>query len=225
MPEHLIDLWLGILQVIHQVVHIHLNPLGLAYHILRDLDDLECLQSQEVHLHQPDRLHGSPLKLHCHSATILRFEERGIVVKSLFANDESARMLPYGLQHAVDIDGIVKELPLQSVRVLVELTAGVHLCFVFVILLGIEYFLEAGNLEGLERFLHWSGNIGGDLSGANHIVHCALHPQTVECGNASYAIGSVEISHILNDLCPPIILKVDIDIGQRNTVWIQETLK
>ena len=188
------------------------------------LDDGKRFQPQEVHLDQTRLLDDRSLILgHQHLlARILvlgradRYHIRNIVPPNDDPTGMDTRITHIALQHLGIFQGIAQQRVIAS---------GSRLQFIDIIdrILQLE-FLHVRNLVR-HQFGQSSGFIQWQLLDTRHIGNGRLGRHRTIRDDVCHPFGPILVRHPTQHLPPTIIIEVGINIGQRDTVRIQETLE
>ena len=211
----------GRLVVKAQVVQVHrLLPLARAplIHVAhRQVDDGEVSQAQEVELHQAHRLHVVLVVLADHRIGARRPVERTEV-------RELARRNQHATGVHADVAGHVLQRPCQREQLRHLLLVGQPLGQ---LRLGLERLVQRQRLGLLDR--DQLGELVAEVVG--HVQHPAriadhrLAGHRAEGGNLRHRVVAVLAAHVLDHLAPVVLAEVDIEVGHRHPLRVQEALE
>ena len=205
-------------------VDIDINLEALAYVFKCFLYDRQCLQAKEVHFYKAGLLNYTSLVL-CHKhlfagLLVLGNAYRYVVGDIVAANDGStgvyAGVAHVALEHlcilyGVAQNGVGRSFGLAQLGYCHNCVGKVHLQAVG---------KTVGNclaqfVRYVERqFLYACYVLNGELC-----CHCAV------CDNVCHLLLSIFLGYPVEHSSASVVVEVDVDIGQRNTVGVKETLE
>ncbi len=177
------------------------------------IDDREGLQTQKVHLEETNFFQRGHRILR--GGLVIRLE-KGRVFRQGDVRDD----------HAGGVSRGVTDQPLEGLRGLKELRdSGVGCLQFFKFRLALERLVDGDIQLHRNQFgepVHFGIRKSHDTP---HIADHGPGRHRAEGNNLSDAVCPVLLSHVINDLVPAFVAKIDIDIRKAHTLRIQEPLK
>ena len=202
-----------------RVVHRQTREVGALAGLLPDephglLEHRQGAQAEEVHLQQPDLLDRLHVPLRRHRLVALPIERH--VVEQRPRGDEHAG----GVRRGVPRDALEHERVLEQPRVGLAALRQV---------LEIRRQLERPLQRHPEPVGHQTRHPvhvrEGDPQRPAHVAHHALRAHGPEGDDLRDVRLAVLLLHVLDDLAAPEVVEVDVDIGHRHALGVQEALE
>ena len=188
----------------------------------RVVDDRQVAQAQEVHLEQAERLAGRVVELRDDHAVGVPAHQRDVVDDRLGAHDHAGRVHAGLPDQALDAAGGVDDL----LDVRVGVVQRAHLAgFAVPLVVVVE---DAGQRDVLahHRGRHRLGDPVADrVREAQHpgrVLDRGLGLDRAERGDLRDLVLAPPLGHVADDLAAPALVEVDVDIGHRDALGVEE---
>ena len=219
----------GLSVVEREAVRVEIDTVAVLDIAHRVLDDGQGFQAQEVHLEEAGVFGNGVVKLRARHVTVLGDCHRHVVGDVSRCNDDAAGVDARVAQAAFKDAGGLQRLAFEG-RLFREFLDVVDLLETFV---AAELFLEGlivKRKELLETDIrHQLRNAIGvgqrQLEHARGIADGAFGSHGPVRDDLGYLVRAILVDHVVDDLAPSLIVKIDVDIGQAHTVRIQESLE
>ena len=194
----------------------------------RILDQGQGLQAQEIHLEQAGVLHHRVVKLGAPHGGILGHRDRYQVGDVLGGDDDPASVDPGVAHRPFDHARFVDRVCFQA-GLLRELFELVGFFEVLVAEFGFEAFVvESKQLAQLDVWQQFGNAIGvwqGQFQHAPGVADGGLGRHGTVGDDLCYLVLPVFVDHVPDHAVTAFVVEVDIDIRQRHTLRVEETLK
>ena len=202
-------------------VHVHaVHRLDILHGVL---DDRQRTQPQEVHLDQADALDLLALEFHHVQLGVLGNGHRREVLQIVLADNHAAGMHARLADRAFELLGVFERIAYQLVgRLALGGQFGGFL--VYEIERRLAVFLVGRNLVG-HQFRQAVALREGELLHAGNVLDGHLGRHGAERHDLGDALLAVFLHAVAQHVGAAVLIEVDVDIGQRNTLGVEETLE
>ena len=208
---------------------IELHPAPLADVLHRILDDGQGAQPEEVHLEQARILGHGVVELRADHVAVLGGGDGHEVGDVVRRDDDPAGVDAGVADRPLDDARLADDLALEVIPVV----DGLHGVGHVEPLLAPQFFLEllVAQLEQLgERDVgHLLGQlvrlVVRELHHAGGVLERTLGGERAVGDDLRDLVGPVFVDHVFDDLAPPLVVEVDVDIGERYAVGVEEALE
>ena len=208
-----------------QVLQHDLHPAIALDVVQRVVDDRQVAQTQEVHLHQAQRLRARVVELGDDGAVLLALHDRDHIGERHRTHDHAAGMHPpLSLQALNALRGVhdLTDLGVGIVQFAELAALGVA------VVLGVEQFLQRHVLAHHRRG-HGLGDAlthrKGLVEHAGRVLDRLLRLDSAVGDDLGDVILAVLLGHIVEDLTPPALVEVDVEVWQRGPFRVEEAFE